>query len=154
VEQTHARHILIKTSALTSDADARATLESLRARIEGGDDFARLARAYSDDTGSAIEGGDLGWAGPGTFVPEFEAVLKKLKLGEISAPFKTQFGWHIVQLLERRKVDNTVELLRGRARQLLYERKREEQLREWLRRLRDEAHVEYLMPELAPDEND
>ena len=154
VEQTHARHILIKTSALTSDADARATLQSLRARIEGGDDFARLARAYSDDTGSAIEGGDLGWANPGTFVPEFEAVLKKLKPGEISAPFKTQYGWHIVQLLERRRVDNTVDLLRSRARQLLYERKREEQLREWLRRLRDEAHVEYLMPELAPDEND
>ena len=154
VEQTHARHILIKPSALTSDADARATLESLRARIEGGDDFARLARAYSDDTGSAIEGGDLGWANPGTFVPEFEAELKKLKPGEISAPFKSQYGWHIVQLLERRKVDNTVDLLRSRARQLLYERKREEQLREWLRRLRDEAHVEYLMPELAPDEND
>lgn len=154
VEQNHARHILIKTSALTSDADARATLESLKARIEGGDDFARLARAYSDDTGSAIEGGDLGWATPGTFVPEFEEVLKKLRPGEISEPFKSQYGWHIVQLLERRRVDNTVDMLRSRARQLLYERKREEQLREWQRRLLDEAHIEYLDPALAPDEED
>jgi peptidyl-prolyl cis-trans isomerase SurA len=151
IEQTLARHILIKTNALVSDAEAQARLESLKHRIEGGDDFATLARAYSEDKGSAIDGGKLGWATPGSFVPAFEEAMNKLEIGQISEPFKSQYGWHIVQVLDRRKQDDTLKLLRNRARQLIAERKQQEELRLWLRRIRDEAYVEYLDPRYKPD---
>jgi peptidyl-prolyl cis-trans isomerase SurA len=150
IEQTLARHILIKTNALVSDEEAQARLESLKRRIEGGDDFATLARAYSEDKGSAIDGGKLGWATPGSFVPAFEEAMNKLEIGQISEPFKSEYGWHIVQVLDRRKQDDTLKLLRNRARQLIAERKQEEELRLWLRRIRDEAYVEYLDPRYKP----
>lgn len=150
IEQTLARHILIKTNALVSDEEARARLESLKRRIEGGDSFATLARAYSEDKGSAIDGGKLGWSTPGSFVPAFEETMNKLEIGQISEPFKSQFGWHIIEVLDRRKQDDTLKLLRNRARQLIGERKREEELRLWLRRIRDEAYVEYLDKRYQP----
>lgn len=143
VEQVHARHILIKTNELQDDATVEQRLDAVRERILKGEDFAGLAATLSEDPGSAAEGGDLGWTSPGTFVPEFEAQLASLKEGEISQPFHTQFGWHIVQLLGRREVDNSAEMKRQRAYAALRESKAEEETELWLRRLRDEAFVEY-----------
>lgn len=142
VTQTHARHILIRTSEVVSDDDAKVRLGQLRQRIVGGDDFATLARAHSEDTGSALKGGDLGWVNPGDTVPEFEEVMGKLALNEVSEPFKSPFGWHIAQVLERRSQDTTEELLRLKAKEAIQRRKAEEATEAWLKRLRDEAYVE------------
>ena len=148
VEQTRARHILIATSDVMTDSKARQTLATLRARIERGEDFAKLAKQYSDDKGSAKQGGDLGWAIPGTYVPAFEKTLAMLKPGEISKPFKSTFGWHIVQLQERRTAPIDKDVLRQRARGFLIKQKQDEALELWLRRLRNESFVEYRLPEL------
>ncbi len=148
VEQSHARHILVRTNEITSDYEARQKLERLRLRLVNGADFAELARANSEDPGSARNGGDLGWSSPGDFVPQFEKTLAGLKPGEISQPFQSPFGWHVVQLLERREVDNTQDRLRARAHEALRERKIEEDLQDWLRRLRDEAFIEYRLENL------
>jgi len=142
VTQTHARHILVRTNEVVSDDDARIRLAQLRVRIVGGDDFATLARSHSDDTGSALKGGDLGWVNPGDTVPEFEQAMDALAPNEISQPFKSPFGWHIVQVLERRTEDTTEELMRVKARAAIRERKADEAVDLWLRRLRDEAYVE------------
>ena len=142
ITQTHARHILITTSELVSEADARTRLTQLRERIAQGDDFGTLARSHSDDKASAINGGDLGWVSPGDLVPQFEAQMDRLGPGELSPPFETQFGWHIVQLLERRDHDGTEEILKNEARETIRRRKAEEATDLWLRRLRDEAYVE------------
>lgn len=143
VTQTKARHILIKTNELITDKDAKQRLEQLRLRIEGGDDFAELAKSHSNDTVSAAKGGDLGWVSPGDLVPEFEEVMNSLKPGEISEPFRTQFGWHIVQVLERRQHDSTDDVKRARAREAIRHRKIDEARDTWLRQMRDEAYVEY-----------
>jgi peptidyl-prolyl cis-trans isomerase SurA len=143
VNQTHARHILIKPTELQTAADVENKINQLKIRLDGGDDFAELARSHSDDKVSAIQGGDLGWANPGDFVPEFENEMRQLQPGEISNPFKTQFGWHIVQVLERRDYDNSQELQRSRAREIIRARKIEEATQNWIRSLRDEAYVEY-----------
>lgn len=143
VTQTHARHILIRRTALVSDSEARAKLERLRERLLQGEDFAELARANSEDPGSGAKGGDLGWTNPGTFVAPFEEAMNKLQPGEISEPFRSQFGWHIVQVIERRQRDSTEELKRARAHDAIRQRKIEEETQDWLRRLRDEAYVEY-----------
>jgi peptidyl-prolyl cis-trans isomerase SurA len=142
IRQTHARHILINTNEMTSDTDARLRLAQLKQRIEGGDDFGALARSNSDDTASAIKGGDLGWVSGGDLVPAFEERMNALNPGQISEPFRTQFGWHIVQVIERRDYDNTNEVLRAKAREAIRERKANEAGELWLRRLRDEAYVE------------
>lgn len=142
VTQTHARHILIRTDEMTNDATAEQRLTEARARLEQGADFAELARELSDDTASAANGGDLGWSNPGELTPAFESAMNALSEGEISRPFKSNFGWHIVQVLERRRHDNTASLLRGQAREALRQRKIDEELQTWLTRLRDEAHVE------------
>lgn len=142
IQQSLARHILIRTDALNADEAVRARLERLRNRILAGEPFADLARTHSEDPGSAAKGGDLGWAAPGTFVPAFERTLADLKPGEVSEPFRTEFGWHIVQLVGRRDHDDTDAYLRSRANQVLRQRKAEEALQTWLRRLRDEAYVE------------
>ncbi|MCF6355546.1 MAG: peptidylprolyl isomerase [Candidatus Polarisedimenticolaceae bacterium] len=147
VTQTRARHILIRTNEITSDEDARNRLAQLKQRIEEGDDFAVLARSHSDDKGSAIKGGDLGWTNPGDFVQKFETVLDGLEIGQISEPFQSQFGWHIVQLLERREHDNTEEVQKALARDAIRERKAAEEVELYLRRLRDEAYVEIRLPE-------
>ncbi len=142
VTQTHARHILIRPDELTTEQAAEQQLRDLRARLDQGADFAELARTQSDDTASAANGGDLGWANPGEMAPAFENAMRALGEGEISQPFKTHFGWHLVQVLERRERDNTAELLRDQARDAIRQRKMDEELQAWLTRLRDEAHVE------------
>jgi peptidyl-prolyl cis-trans isomerase SurA len=143
VEQVHARHILMKPNELQDDATVRQKLEQLRDRIEKGEDFAGLAKTTSEDPGSAADGGDLGWTNPGTFVPEFEQVLGELKENEISQPFHTQFGWHIVQVLGRRQFDNTDELKRRQAAEAIRASHADEESELWMRRLRDDAYVEY-----------
>ena len=142
VTQAHVRHILLRPDASLSDNAARSRLEQLRGRIQGGDDFAGLARAHSMDPGSAARGGDLGWVGSGEVVPEFERVVSEVGIGQVSEPFRTQFGWHIVQVLERRQHDSTEDVRRARAREFVRQRKVEEETQAWLRRLRDEAYVD------------
>jgi peptidyl-prolyl cis-trans isomerase SurA len=142
VEQTHARHILVRTNEVVSEADARRRLTDLRERIvTGGADFAELARLHSAD-GSASRGGDLDWLFPGDTVPEFERVMNALKAGEISQPVKSPFGWHLVQVLERRVAGLTQDRRRMQARQALKERKADDAFQEWLRQLRDRTYVE------------
>jgi peptidyl-prolyl cis-trans isomerase SurA len=142
--QVHARHILIKPNELQDDATVQQKLESIRDRIlNKGENFAAVASVVSEDPGSAAEGGDLGWANPGTFVPEFEKQLAQLQPDEISQPFRTQFGWHIIQLLGRRQYDTTQDMMRQQAFQRIREAKADEETELWLRRLRDEAYVEY-----------
>ncbi|MFO8023778.1 peptidylprolyl isomerase [Thiohalophilus sp.] len=142
VEQTLARHILIRPNQLVSNADARQRLARLRERIQRGESFADLARAHSDDTASAAEGGSLGWFSPGSMVPRFEEVAKQLEPGQISEPFQSRFGWHIVEVLSRRKHDDTEEYQRIQARQSIHKRKSDEAIEQWLRQLRAEAYVE------------
>jgi peptidyl-prolyl cis-trans isomerase SurA len=142
VSQVHVRHILLRTNELEDDNTVQQRLEKIRERIVGGEDFAAIASVNSADPGSAVEGGDLGWAGAGTFVPEFEQVVDGLKENEISMPFKSKFGWHIVQLLGRRLHDATEDVRRNKAYAALREAKAEEETELWLRRLRSEAFVE------------
>jgi peptidyl-prolyl cis-trans isomerase SurA len=142
VTQTHARHILIRTDELTSDDAAQARLKDIRQRVQGGADFAALANQYSDDAATANNGGDLGWVNPGEMVPAFQAQMDKLATGEISEPFKTGFGWHIVQVLDRRRHDDTDAFIRSQAREAIHQRKTEEELQSWLARLRDDAYIE------------
>lgn len=142
ITQTHARHILIRPDDLVSPAEARTRLEQLRSRILGGDDFEALARAHSQDTVSAARGGDLGWSNPGDMVPRFEEEMQRLAPGEVSEPFETRFGWHIVQVLGRREHDSTEEYRRAQAREQIRNRKILEETAIWLRRLRDESYVE------------
>jgi peptidyl-prolyl cis-trans isomerase SurA len=146
VAQVHLRHILLKPNELEDDQTLETKLNDIRERIlNGGEDFAAIAAVTSQDSGSAADGGDLGWAGPGTFVPEFERAASGLQENEISKPFKSQYGWHIVQMLGRRDHDATEDNRRQRAFAELREAKAEEETELWLRRLRDEAFVEYRM---------
>lgn len=147
IEQTRARHILIKVDKVTTDEQASERLEQLRNRIVNGDNFATLAKGHSEDPGSAIEGGDLGWRAPGELVPKFQQVMDSLEPNQVSDPFKTQFGWHILEVLERRKQDSTESVKRSRARQAIHQRKAKEANENWLRTLRDEAYVEYRIDE-------
>lgn len=150
VQQAKARHILIKPDLVTSAEQARAKIAKLRKRITQGEDFAALAKAHSAD-GSAASGGDLGWANPEQYVPPFQKAVDKLPLNTISEPIRTQFGWHIVEVLERRNYDETDEYRRNVARRNLRELKADEEEELWLRRVRDQAYVEYRVPELDPD---
>lgn len=149
VRQTHARHILIRTNEVTSDEDARRRLLQLRERILNGDDFDTLARSNSDDKASAIKGGDLGWSTPGNLVPAFEEQMDRLAENEVSEPFKTQFGWHIVQVIDRRDYDATDETRRDLARKAVRDEKAEEALNNYLRRLRDEAYIELRLEDMG-----
>lgn len=143
--QVHARHILLKITEIEDDNTVKQRLEKIRARILAGEDFAAIAAVTSQDTGSAVQGGDLGWAGPGTYVGDFEKTLDKLDVNQISEPFKSQFGWHIVQLLGRRTQDVSDENRRNKAFAALRESKAEEEVELWLRELRADAYVEYLL---------
>ena len=143
ITQVHARHILIRPNEVENVEDVVRRLNQLKLRIENGEDFNELARAHSQDTVSAADGGDLGWVNPGDLVPAFEQVMNTLKDGEVSQPFETQYGWHIVQVLERRKHDNTKDAIRNQAREAIRERKLAEAKDNWLRQMRDEAYVEY-----------
>ncbi|MBN8280902.1 MAG: peptidylprolyl isomerase, partial [Gammaproteobacteria bacterium] len=141
--QVHARHILITTNEVLDDSAAEEKLKKIRERIVAGEDFASVAKAESEDPQSAVEGGDLGWTGPGNFVPVFEQQLEKLGPNEISLPFRTQFGWHIVQVLERRVYDATVDKQKQEAILAIRNSKLGDEVDVWTRRLRDEAFVEY-----------
>lgn len=141
VQQTRARHILIRTNELVSETEARNRLLALKERLDNKADFAELARARSEDT-SASRGGELGWLSPGDTVPEFEQAMNALKPGEISGPVRSPFGWHLIQVQERRTEDMTREGQRMNARQALRERKTDEAYQEWVRQLRDRAYVE------------
>jgi peptidyl-prolyl cis-trans isomerase SurA len=143
VKQTLASHILIRTNELVSDSDAELRLNQLRERLVNGDDFAELARAHSDDTGSAINGGSLGWSSPGAMVPEFEEKMDALNNGELSDVFKSRFGWHLIKVIDRREENLAEEFKRNKAREQIRTRKVNEELENWLRELRDEAYVEY-----------
>ena len=143
VTQTLARHILIKPSEINSEEDVKNRLLALKQRVENGDDFSELARGNSEDIVSAADGGDLGWVSPGDVVPEFEGEMTKLSQNQISDPFQTQFGFHIVQVVDRREHDSTDDIRRARAREVIRERKMGEALESWLQQLRDDAYVEY-----------
>ena len=143
ITQTRARHILIKPGALLDEQAALARARELRRRLLAGEDFAALAREYSDDKATATQGGELGWVDPGQMVPEFQRAMDALEPGEISEPVKSGFGWHLIQVEARRSHDDTEEHRRKLARQQIFRRKAEEARSSWLRRLRDEAYVEY-----------
>lgn len=147
VTQTHARHILVKTDALISDEEAETRLWAAKERFANGEDFADLAQSMSQDRASAIKGGDLGWTSPGQFVPTFEAVMASLQPGEVSDPFESQFGWHIILVEDRRQQDNSDEVRRAMAYEELSKRKADEEAQAWLRQIRDEAYVEYRLDE-------
>jgi len=142
LEQTHARHILIKTSEVLSDTEAEARLVALRERVVNGADFGELAKANSADL-SAARGGDLGWVNPGDTVPEFERAMNALKPGDVSAPVRSPFGWHLIQVMERRLQDVTEERKRNAVRAILRERKADAAYDDWLRQLRDSTYVDY-----------
>jgi peptidyl-prolyl cis-trans isomerase SurA len=142
MEQTRARHILIRTSEVLSDAEAEARLRGLRERIVNGADFAELAKANSADL-SAAKGGDLGWLNPGDTVPEFERAMNALQPGEVSQPVRSPFGWHLIGVDERRLQDVTDERKRAAVRAALRQRKADEAYEDWLRQLRDSTYVDY-----------
>ena len=142
VQQTRARHILLKTNELVSENEARSRLLALKERLDNKADFGALARAHSEDA-SATKGGDLGWLLPGDTVPEFERAMNLLKPGEVSPPVQTPFGWHLIQVLERRNEDMSKERQRLAARQALRARKSDEAYQEWVRQLRDRAYIEF-----------
>lgn len=143
IAQSQVRHILIKPNEIRSDADAKALIDDIRLRlVNKKEDFASLAKTYSDDTGSALQGGSLGWVNPGTMVPEFEAVMNSQTAHIVSEPFRSQFGWHILEVTDKRNQDMSTEFKRNRARQMLYKRKFDEDLGTWLREIRQDAYVE------------
>ncbi|MBN9286569.1 MAG: peptidylprolyl isomerase [Gammaproteobacteria bacterium] len=139
--KTLVRHILIKTNAGTSDNDAKHRLAQLRQKIEQGEDFEQLAKTHSGDLGSASNGGSLGWVSKDVLVPEFSEVMESLATQEISQPFKTPFGWHIMQVLERKTLSNDEVAMRQKAKEMIQQRKFEEKLQTWARQLRDESYV-------------
>ncbi|HHQ41118.1 MAG TPA: molecular chaperone SurA, partial [Chromatiales bacterium] len=142
VEQVRLRQILLRPGELLSEEEARLRLEQLRERVLAGEPFEALARAHSEDAASAARGGDMGWLAPAELPPQVAEAIRGLGPGEVSRPFRTPAGWHLVQLVERRRSDDTEAYRRARARKLLRQRKVEERLQLWLRRLRDEAYVE------------
>jgi len=141
ITQTKARHILIRVNELNTESDVVTRLQQLRERIIGGADFNELAKSHSEDRASAINGGDLGWVSPGQMVPQFEAAMNSLLPTEVSQPFQSQFGWHIVQAQERRDLDNSEEFTQNKAREFIRQRKIEEMTETWLRQVREEAFV-------------
>ncbi|MEM8547910.1 MAG: peptidylprolyl isomerase [Pseudomonadota bacterium] len=142
VNQTRARHILVTPTEILDEQQAEGLVASLKSRVESGEAFADLAREYSEDIGSAQEGGDLGWISPGQMVPEFENMMDSTEVGMVSTPVRSQFGWHILQVDERRVEDVTELMVRGKAKEYLHKRKYQEELDAWLRRIRDEAFVD------------
>ena len=140
--QAKVRHILIKPSAIVSNEEAEAKLKKIRQQILDGAEFSKLAKENSEDIGSMLAGGDLGWSRPGMFVPAFEQVVSSIDVGEISQPFRSRFGWHILQVEERREEDITDDLLRQKAAQVLTQRRFEDELQVWLSELREEAYVD------------
>lgn len=143
VQETKARHILLKPNVLRDPQQTEAEAQQLRQKIQDGEAFAAIAKDKSEDPGSANQGGDLGWQGPEAFLPEFQQVLDVLEPGELSPVFRTPFGWHIAEVLERRERDRTDDIKRAQARQAIFKRKASEEYEQWVRQLRDEAYVEF-----------
>jgi peptidyl-prolyl cis-trans isomerase SurA len=142
VEQAHVRHILVKPSEIRSEADTQALIEDIHRRLVAGEDFAALARLYSEDPGSALAGGDLGWAEPEKFTQEFADVMRETPTGKLSEPFHSKFGWHVLQIMDRRQHDMSEDARRNLAIRVLHNRRYEEELQAWLKEIRDEAYVE------------
>ena len=140
--QSKVRHILLETSEILNDQQAESKLKQIRQKIIDGADFAEMAKEHSKDIGSMLSGGDLGWSKPGMFVPEFEARVSEAEVGKISEPFKSNFGWHILEVQERRQEDITEDIIRNKAAQILTSRRFEDELQIWLRELRDEAFLD------------
>ena len=142
VRQTNVRHILVTPTEVLSENASEALANELKTRIEAGEDFGTLARQYSDDIGSAAEGGELGWTNPGQMVPEFEATMAASPEGQISAPFRSEFGWHILEVKERRDKDFSSEMRRNQVAGYIRDQKYQEELDAWLRKIREEAFVD------------
>jgi peptidyl-prolyl cis-trans isomerase SurA len=142
IEQMKIRHILITPNEIIDNETAKQRLEEARAQIMAGEDFGELAKLMSDDPGSANSGGDMGWRGPGTFVPEFEEVANSIELGVVSEPFQSRFGWHILEVVDKRTYDNTEDLKESNCIQRIRNSKLADESELWVRRLRDEAYVD------------
>lgn len=141
-QETRVRHILIKPSEIRSLEESQRLAERLYQRIQNGEDFATLARQFSEDPGSALNGGDLNWVDPEALVPEFRTVMANSPIGRLSRPFRSPFGWHILEVLDRRAVDSSDQIREQQAMNALRARKYDEELQTWLRQIRDEAYVE------------
>ena len=142
IEQNLVRHILLEPNALRNKLETKKFLQQIKNQVLAGEDFEQLAKAHSEDKSSALDGGNLGWSTPGMFVPEFEATMNNIAVGEISEPFESQFGWHILQVTDRRQQDFSEEILRNRAQNLIRQRKYDEELQVWLQEIKDEAFIE------------
>ncbi|HEX6259138.1 MAG TPA: peptidylprolyl isomerase, partial [Woeseiaceae bacterium] len=142
IEQMKIRHILITPNEIIDNETAKQRLNEAREQLQAGEDFGELAKLLSDDPGSANSGGDMGWSGPGTFVPEFEQVASNLEPGVVSEPFQTRFGWHILEVVDRRTYDNTEDLKESNCIQRIRNSKLADESELWVRRLRDEAYVD------------
>ena len=142
VEQTNASHILLETSAIMTDKQAVDKLNKIRARLISGADFAAEAKQHSEDIGSMLKGGSMGWSNPGMFVPAFEKTMAETAIGDISKPFHTQFGWHILKVNDRRQEDMSEDMIRNQAHHLLHNRRYQEELQSWLQEIRASAYVE------------
>jgi len=149
VEQSKVRHILVKPSTILSDKEAFEKITHIREELEAGADFNELAKNHSEDIGSMLSGGDLGWSTPGQFVPEFEATMNDIEVGKVSEPFRSQFGWHILKVDERRQQDFTDTVIRNQAANIIRKRRFEEELPNWLQEIRDEAYVEIKLSKIA-----
>ncbi|UFH51797.1 peptidylprolyl isomerase [Pseudomonas sp. KNUC1026] len=141
-EEVHVRHILIKPSEIRSAAETKRLIDRLYERLQAGEDFEKLAKAFSEDPGSALHGGDMGWIDPASVVPQFRDVMAQTATDQVSRPFQSQFGWHILQVLGRRATDMTTQARESQAMNLLRSKKYDEELQNWLRQIRDEAYVE------------
>ena len=141
IQQTHSRHILIKLSEIMSEKEGKQKMDNIKERLDNGEKFEVLARQYSEDS-TASNGGDLGWINPGDTVPQFEKAMNELKDNQISQPVRTQFGWHVIQVIERRSQDMSKEAARLKARQEIRAKKADEAYQDWIRELRDRAYVE------------
>jgi peptidyl-prolyl cis-trans isomerase SurA len=145
-DEVHVRHILIKPSEIRSEAATKELADKLYERIQNGEDFAQLAKSYSEDPGSALNGGDLNWIDPNALVPEFREEMASAQQGQVTKPFKTQYGWHVLEVLGRRATDSTEQAREQQAMNVLRNRKYDEELQTWLRQIRDEAYVEIKLP--------
>ena len=133
---------MLEPNALRNKLETKKFLQQIKNQVLAGEDFEQLAKAHSEDKSSALDGGNLGWSTPGMFVPEFEATMNNIAIGEISEPFESQFGWHILQVTDRRQQDFSEEILRNRAQNLIRQRKYDEELQVWLQEIKDEAFIE------------
>jgi peptidyl-prolyl cis-trans isomerase SurA len=141
-QQAHLRHILVQPSEIRTPEEAEALTRDLRGRLEEGADFAELAEQYSEDPGSALNGGDLGWTSGDEFVPAFREAMAETPTGQLSQPFRSQYGWHVLEVIDRREQDMSEEARRNMALQILHQRRFDEELQEWQKELRDEAFVD------------